>query len=284
MKDYSGPFIGLSDMGVADFSPSSRPGEENLPRYALGGQQVAPDGLEPPVRVQLEALRELRVCQAGLERYVRASFASQERFTDSFKVLSWLSERKPRPEKLKSDDYWLRGEESLERIDALTDFLADLRLDEADFASWGASFDSAHETSMSLVRSMRDPMQEEDPRGVADKLEQAVRSMNQVSARMLRLCEREAERVIEEMKKGLTRIFDRIETERQLLDMVAQQQHHIEPSGFEEIKKPQDGINQTEQPHVQPRAGQNAAGASTRESQAQEGGVRAGLRREVSSF
>lgn len=246
------------------YSPGGRTGEENFVHYPLRGPREVHGEVEPPVRVQLEALHELRLSEAALERYVGASFELQERLANSIRVLSWLSESTPRPEKLTSDDYLRRGEEWLERIDGLTEFLADHGLiDEPEFAKPAARFDEALETSMTLVRNIRNFPPEQDRSGTALELHPQLHSMNEASARMLHLCEREAGRVIEIMKKGLTRIFDRIETERQMLEMIGQQQNRIEPSGFDETKKPQDDINDTEQQ----RTGRKAAKPATGESQ-----------------
>jgi hypothetical protein len=262
-------------MEIAGYFAEELAGDENVSRYALReGEQTR---VEPPVRVQLAALRALRLGQTELERYIRVSFASQERLSGSYKALSWLAESQRRPEKLESDDYWLRGDELISRIEVLLSFLGDLQLEDDEFARWGARFDASHDRSTGLVGTMKRPAGAEDPQNVASQLEAALSDMNNVSAEVLRLCERKAERVIEEMKQWLTRIFERIETERQTLEMVARQHRRTELSEFDELKQSRTA-SQSEQPHDERP---QEAEAVLKESQSKKSGSQS---RTVSAF
>jgi hypothetical protein len=235
-------------MQIAGYFAEESAGDENVSRLAL--REREPARVEPPVRVQLAALRALQASQRELERYLRVSFASQDRLSGSYKALSWLAEIQRRPEKLESDDYWLRGDELISHIDALLRFLGELGLEDDEFSELGERFDASHERSTGLVGTMSKPADVEDPRDVANQLEAALNDMSNVSAEVLRLCERKAERVIEEMKVWLTRIFERIETQREELEMVAQQNRRPELSEFDELKQSRT-TSQSEQPHVE---------------------------------
>lgn len=268
-------------MGIARYSPSPRGADEDRPRFALKGGQEAPVEPEPPVRVQLQALHELQRSQTALERYVRASFGSQERLNSCFKVLGWLSERKTHPMKLKNEDYWLRGIESLDTIEPLSEFLTVHNLDnEADFAKWGSAFDEALKTSRSLAGKMKRPDKAGDPGFVADELEQAVIRMNDVSIEVLSRCERNAGEVIDAVKDGLNQIFMRIEAERHaaLEKMERRQQAPVDPSDFVVPTGPTDDIRQPDQVRVEPPPGRDEAETPTRERQIK------GRRKQVSAF
>lgn len=231
-------------------SSSALRAENSSPRFSPASEQDTPDPRQPPVLVQLGALHELRRSQTALERYVKASFASHDRLADTLQLSTWLSDSQRQPERLTSEDYWARSNDPLQRlVRGRTDFHADLTLiGDDDLATRGQGFDEALDTSVNVVRTTRQASPAQDLAAVVnDRLTPAILTMNDFALEMLQRCEREAEGVIESMKDLLTRIFERIETQRQTRQTIGDEQRG-ESAAFDDNQAPQAVVNQTQVP------------------------------------
>jgi hypothetical protein len=237
------------------FHPA-RPGEVNLEPYAVHKHDEVSERTDPPVRVQFQELRELRRFSGMLERYVRVSFASQERLTTAFEMQSWLARAKTAPDAV-TTEYWSEGHDLLTSVDPIFALLEQLRLyDDDELSAWATDFDDALNASLLSLGAMADVVAETDAEPAADQLEGALLLMSRLAAQMLALCEREAEQVLGSMRRRLKDIFNRIDEEREMQERLGGRSRTHQPVPIEEHRKRREEGSGKEL-EAQPRATQH---------------------------
>jgi hypothetical protein len=252
---------------VGVYAPKRHDGEGNVTKDLHADQQRRSTPEDSAVRVQLEALEELRKSEAALECYVRTSFGVQARLANAIQARGWLSESRAQPEKLQNDDYWQRGQDWLDHIEQVAEFLEDRELQgDPGFAAGGARFDDARENATTLIGAVLTGPSQADPLTTARNLDPHLRNMQTSAIRMLDLCKREVDRVIDAMRGRLTEIFSRIESDREALRMLAQQQPQ-QPVDFDASKLQADDESTSERAYSANKAETEMRQSKVREKQ-----------------
>ncbi len=245
-------------------------GEGNSTKDPLADQLRGNASEDSAVRVQLDALEELRKSEAALECYVRTSFGVQTRLANAIQARGWLSESRAQPEKLRNDDYWQRGQDWLDHIEQVADFLEDRELEgDSAFAAGGALFDDARQNAATLIGAVLTGVSQDDPARTARSLDPHLRDMQTSALRMVDLCKREVDRIIDAMRGRLTEIFSRIESDREALRMLAQQQQSQQTVGFEGAKLQADDQSTDEKAYTPNKTGPDMRPSEGREDQMQ---------------
>jgi hypothetical protein len=260
-------------------------GEGNPTKEPLADQQRRNAPEDSAVRVQLDALEELRKSEVALECYVRISFGVHTRLANAIRARGWLSESRAQPEKLRSDDYWQRGQDLLDHIEQVADFLEDYELEgDSAFAEGGARFDDARMNAATLIGAVLTGVSQDDPGTTAQNLAPRLRDMQSSANSMFDSCKREVDRITDAMRGRLTEIFSRIESDREVLRMLAQQQQSQQAVSFETPKRPADDESTSERAYTANKPDTDRRQSEVREDQMQSESKQIPYKQTVSGF